>query len=202
MGGMVYYQQPVFQIPDLESMQVKVRIHESKVKKVKVGQKAEIRVEAFPGLVLHGTVEKVATLAETEGSYRGGGGVKEFETIVKINDVPSGGGLKPGFTGEVKIEVNFLKDVLTVPIQAVAQRDGKHYAYVSTADGIERREVTVGENNEKFVELRGGLAEGETVCLDARARTTTEMQASEGEKKQPVMEQAKQYPAPPMANGK
>ena len=33
---------------------------------------------------------------------------------------------------------------------------------------VERREVTVGENNEKFVEVRAGLTEGESVVLDAR----------------------------------
>jgi RND family efflux transporter MFP subunit len=183
LGGLVTYQQPVFQLPDLESMQVKVKIHESKVKKVKPGHKAEIRMEAFPGLVLHGTVEKVATLADPD-NWRSGG-AKEFETIVKINDLPKNYGLKPGFTAEVSIEVNRLPQVLTVPVQAVAQRKGKHYAYVSTPSGVERREVTVGENNEKFVEVRAGLEEGDAVYLDARARATAEAQAG-GEKDTPA----------------
>ena len=75
---MIYYQQPVFLLPDLEFMQVKVKMHESKVKKIRAGQKATIRVEAFAGLVLKGTVEKVATLADSEGGWRGGGqGVRD-----------------------------------------------------------------------------------------------------------------------------
>jgi HlyD family secretion protein len=175
LGGMVGYQQPVFQLPDLESMQVKVKIHESKVKKIRVGQKADIRVEAIPGLVLHGIVERVATVADSEGSWRNGG-AKEFETILKIVDLAKGAGLKPGFSAEVGIEVNRLPDVLVVPVQAVAQRDGKHYAYTPTASGIERCEVTVGENNEKFVELQAGLEQGATVCMDARARSNAEAQ--------------------------
>jgi RND family efflux transporter MFP subunit len=178
VGGMVTYQQPVFVLPDLDHMQVKVKVHESKVKKLRVGQKATIRLEAFPGLVLHGSVEKVATLADSEGGWRGGG-AKEFETVLKIDDLPSGGGLKPGFTAEVSIEVNLLPGVLAVPIQAVAQLKGKHYAYVPAAAGIDRREVTIGENNEKFVEVHTGLEEGENVCLDARARATAETQAGE-----------------------
>lgn len=39
LGGMITYQQPVFQLPDLECMQVKVKIHESKVKKIRAGQR-------------------------------------------------------------------------------------------------------------------------------------------------------------------
>ena len=73
LGGMVYYQQPVFLLPDLDYMQVKVKIHESKVKKIRAGQKATIRVEAFAGLVLKASVEKVATLADSDGGWRGGG---------------------------------------------------------------------------------------------------------------------------------
>ena len=66
-GGMVSFQQHLFKLPDLNQMQVKVRVHESKVKKIKVGQKAEIRVNAYPNQVLHGTVKTVATLADSEG---------------------------------------------------------------------------------------------------------------------------------------
>jgi RND family efflux transporter MFP subunit len=181
LGGLVTYQQPVFQLPDLDYMQVKVKIHESKVKKVREGQKVQIRVEAFPGLVLNGTVEKVATLADSEGS-RWNNGAKEFEAILKIDDLPKGGGLKPGFSAEISIEVNHLRGVLAVPVQAVAQRGGKHYAYVQTDTGVERREVTVGENNEKFVEVRAGLEVGEGVCLDARARSTAETQSGKNAK--------------------
>jgi RND family efflux transporter MFP subunit len=177
LGGMVTYQQPVFLLPDLDFMQVKVKIHESKVKKVRAGQKATIRVEAFAGLVLKATVEKVATLADSDRWWRGG--IKEFETVLKIDELPTGIGLKPGYTAEVSIEVTTLPKVLTVPIQAVAEAKGKHYAYVLGPAGVARREVTVGENNEKFVEIRAGLEEGEAVCLDARARATAEMQAGE-----------------------
>jgi len=184
LGGMMYYQQPVFQLPDLEHMQVKVKIHESKVKKVRPSQKAEIRVEAFPGLMLHGTVEKVATLADSEGSWRSNGGAKEFETVITIDDLPTGLGLKPGFTAEVTILVNHLAGVLAAPIQAVAQRDGKHFAYLHNPEGVERREVTVGENNEKFVEVRAGLEEGAALYLDARARAAAETQSADASGRQ------------------
>jgi RND family efflux transporter MFP subunit len=184
VGGVVGYQFPLFQIPELDKMQVKVRIHESKVKKVQIGQKAEIRIEAQPGLVLRGTVTKVATLADSEAPWMRGG-IKEFECIVKIDELPTDVSLKPGFTAEVSIKVNQLADVLAVPIQAVAQREGKHVAYVAAGAGVERREISVGENNDKFVEVKEGLSEGEAVCLDARARMNAENQAGGGVPKSP-----------------
>jgi HlyD family secretion protein len=195
LGGVVSYQQPIFHLPEMEHMQVKVKIHEARIKKIQTGQKVEIRVEAFSGLVLHGTVTTVAPLASSDVPWMSGG-VKEYETIVNIDDLPTGAGLKPGFSAAVSINVIRLPNVLAVPVQAVTQRGGKHFAYVSTTHGVERREVTVGENNEKFVEVREGLDEGESVVLDARARSAAEAQAGEAEEKTPEQPQPPTPPGP------
>lgn len=176
-GGVVHFQQTLFSLPDLTQMQVKVKIHESVVKKIKPGQQAEIRMDAYSDKLLHGTVEKVATLSDAQ--YWEERGVKEYVTIVKITDLPADAGLKPGMTAEVKILVNQLSNVLIVPVQSVAEIAGQHCCYVVTPSGIERRDITVGDNNDKFVAIKSGLDEGEPVTLDARARSTAEAKANE-----------------------
>lgn len=172
-GALLYSQQPIFTLPDLNHMKVKVKIHESVVKKVKVGLPVTIKVDALSNVVMHGTVKKVATLAQSE--WRSS--VKEYETEVSIDDLPEAGGLKPGMTGEVRILIETLPDVLIVPVQAVTEREGKHYAYVVGSIGTTRREVKIGESNEQFVEILAGLNEGESVVLDARARAAMEAKA-------------------------
>lgn len=176
-GAMVFYQQLLFRLPDLTRMQVKVKIHESMVKKVRPGQKAEITIDALAGVIMHGVVEKVGTMAEN--TFWEERGVKEYSTMVKILDLPPDAELKPGMTAQVKILANRVPHVLLVPVQAVAENDSKHYAYVVGSYGTEQREVEVGENNEKYVEIKSGLEEGEKVALDARARITAETKASE-----------------------
>ena len=47
-GAMVFYQQPIFTLPDLEHMKVKVKIHESVIKKIAPGQTATLQVDALP----------------------------------------------------------------------------------------------------------------------------------------------------------
>jgi RND family efflux transporter MFP subunit len=184
IGGMVSFQQPLFHLPELDRMQVKVRVHESKVKKLKVDQKAEIRVEAYQNKVMHGTVKSVATLADSEYAWRRGG-VKEYETIVTIDDLPSDAALKPGMTAEVSIKVNHFSDVIRVPVQAITEIEGQHFAYVVGPAGVERREVTVGESNEKYVQIATGMEEGERVSLDARARGAAETTGKPKEQKEP-----------------
>ncbi len=177
-GAVVHYQQPLISIPDLTRMQVKVKIHESMVKKIAKGQPVEIRIEAYPKKVLHGKVENVATLADSQGPWDERG-VKEYVTMVTIDDLPADAGLKPGMTAEVQVRVAHYSKVLLVPVQAVCERDGQHFAYVAGPQGIERRVVTIGDNNEKFIEVKTGLAEGDRVALNARARLTAEAKAKE-----------------------
>jgi len=176
----MHFQQTLFSLPDLAKMQIKVKIHEAMVKKIKAGQKAEIRVEAYPDAVLHGTVISVATLADSRGPWDERG-VKEYVTMVSIDDLPVDAGLKPGMSGEVKILAKELPDVLLVPVQSVAQIEQQHVCYVIKGKNIERRELTVGENNEKFVEIKSGLEQGEKVTLDARTRAAAEAKAKESQ---------------------
>jgi HlyD family secretion protein len=171
-GAILFFQQPIFSLPDLSKMKVKVKIHESVIKKVKPGQKTTITIDALPNVPLTGTVETVATLAQSEG-WRGGG-VKEYLTEVKVDHLPENGGLKPGMTAEVKVQIMTVPDVVMVPLAAVTERDGQNYSYVVTGSGVEKRPVKIGEANEQFVQIVDGLEEGESVALDARARAAAE----------------------------
>jgi multidrug efflux pump subunit AcrA (membrane-fusion protein) len=129
--------------------------------------------------VLSGVVQTVATLADSRGFWDQRG-VKEYETLVRLTDVPEDAGLKPGMTAEVKILVNHLADVLVVPVQAVAEHSGLHVTFVIHNDKLERRTVVVGENNDQFIQITDGLSGGDRVALDARARVEA---AAETDKK-------------------
>src|SRR5262249_52650906 len=171
--------QSIFTLPDLDRMKVKVKIHESVIKKVKLGLPVTITVDALgSNVTMHGTVKTVATLAQSE--WRSS--VKEYVTEVSIDDLPTNGGLKPGMTGEVRILIETRSDVLLVPVQAVTERESKAYAYVRGRGGASRREVTIGEANEQFVQIMEGLSEGESVALDARARAAAEAKKSSEKK--------------------
>ena len=168
-GAMVYSRQKVFSLPDMTKMQVKVNVHESLVKKIKPGLMAEIRVDAFPNLVLVGKVKTVSNLADSNRGWSSGG-VKEYSTLVTVEQMPKED-LKPGMSSEVKILVTEIADATLVPIGAVAEHKGEFYAFVETAEGkTVARKVKVGETNEKLVQILEGLKDGENVALDARSR--------------------------------
>ena len=180
-GATVYSLQKIFSLPDMTKMQVKVNIHESLIKKIKVGQKAEIRIESFPNIVFEGTVKSVSQLADSTRPWLTGG-VKQYPTIVKLDDLKSQE-LKPGMTAEAKVLVGELDDVLVVPVQAVAEHKGEFFAFVEKTGQVKRQKVKIGENNETHVQILDGLAEGETGRPRRPAASRRRVQARRPESK-------------------
>jgi HlyD family secretion protein len=174
-GAMLYFQQPIFTLPDLEHMKVKVKIHETLIKKIAIGQRATLQVEALPNVSLSGTVKSVGTLAQSEGWRQT---VKEYLVEIEIVDLPTMAGLKPNMTAEVKIQVRTVPDVLMVPIQAVTEYEGKTVCYVKRGRDLERRSVEVGEANDQYIQIVSGVSEAEEVALDARSRAAAEVKAA------------------------
>jgi HlyD family secretion protein len=148
-------------------------------KKVSDGQKARIRVDALGDRVFEGHVRTVANVASQIDSWTSD--VKLYQTLVTVDfEVLADGTkkrianeeLKPDMTAEVTITVDTAKEaVLTVPVQAVlagAEMGAKREVFVKTADGYDRREVKLGLYNEKVVEVREGLKEGDEVVLNPK----------------------------------
>ncbi|QEL16112.1 efflux RND transporter periplasmic adaptor subunit [Limnoglobus roseus] len=180
-GAQLYYRQEIFSLPDLSRMRVKMKIHESVIKKVKVGMPATFQVEALTNHTLNGKVLKIATIAQADG-WRGAG-VKQYETTLSLDDIPSDAGLKPGMTADVKILIGVLPDAVSVPVGGVTEYESQKVVYAVTPTGITRRDVTVGESNEQYVQVTAGIEPGEEVALDARTRAAADLKATKPEEK-------------------
>lgn len=161
-GSTVRLRQTVLTIPDMSQMGVHVNIHESQVKKVRIGQPALIRVDAEPGKVLEGRVAELAVLPDSSSS-RYTPNLKVYPASIHI--LGSHAWLKPGMNAKVEIIVDQLADVMFVPVQSIEVQDDQHFCYVNASGGLERRPVVTGLFNDEFIEVRNGLNLGELVAL-------------------------------------
>lgn len=177
-GATLQFQQPIFSLPDFSKMRVKMKVHESQVKKVQTGQKANLRLEAIADRPLTGTVSKIGTVGQNDGYW--GSRIRAYETHITLDEVPTDAGLKPGMSAEVKILVRKTPDALLVPVSAVAEVDGQKVVYLVRGNRVERREVQTGDENEQFVQILDGLTDGEQVALDARARAAADLKGKGG----------------------
>jgi len=161
IGDSVFPTQAFIQIPDTSQMLVDTQIREVDIYKVKSGQEAVIRVDAYPDLVLKGKVSLIGTLAE--GKEKEGGGGKYFNLQIQLEGTDPR--LRPGMTARVEVLVDEEKDVLVVPVESVFERGGRKVSYVIRGGRVEEREVITDKSNADFVVVKNGLSEGERVLL-------------------------------------
>ncbi len=171
-GAMVREQQTIARVPDLTNMQVRVTVHETKVDLLRRGMPARITIQDKE---YRGTVISVATQPEAAGFMSAN--IKEYATIVKIEGETRD--LKPGMTAEVEILINELDDVVTVPVAAVAEVGGKFYSWKQTPRGPEKTLVALGSSNDKLIEIKDGLKEGDVVLLNVRNMAAAEGMSEE-----------------------
>lgn len=160
-GTNVHKDQVLLLMPDLNQMQVKVGVHESAVKRVKSGQPASV---SLPTRVLEGVVTEVASITKPAGWWTGN--QVRYDTIVSL---PAVAGLRPGTSADVEIRVAKYEDVLLLPVAAIVELDEQTYCWVQTTDGIQRREIVIGDSNDVFSVVQQGLQEGDQVLLNPYA---------------------------------
>jgi RND family efflux transporter MFP subunit len=168
-GETVTEGQKLMRIPNLKRMAIDTRVHEALISRVKPGQKALIKCDSFPDRLLKGSVDQVATVAAQTDWFSSD--VKVYQVKVAIDEYLEG--LKPGMSAEVTMTTGATREhVLTVPVQAViggAELAGKRQLYVMTARGPDRRDVIIGDSNDKMVEVKEGVKEGDEVVLNPKA---------------------------------
>ena len=163
IGDRVFATQGIVTIPEVNRMLVEASVSESEVHRVKTGQPAEIRVEAFPELTLTGKVTRVGTLASA--SVNRPFDDKRFDLVITLD--PTAADLRPEMTIRADVIVGSRTNVLMVPVTAVFNSQGTRVVYVTGATGTGMRPVDLGESNDRMVEIVAGLREGERVSLSA-----------------------------------
>ena len=162
-GATVRQDQVLLLIPDVNSMQVKVGIHESKVDRLTVGMPARV---TMLDQVIDGKVKEIATVTKPAGWWTGN--VVKYDTIVELKP-EEGITLKPGMSVEVEIMLDSYRDELTIPVGAVVEHESMHYCWVKTSDGFQRRKLDLGDTNDQFMVVKGGVKSGDEVVINPRA---------------------------------
>jgi len=147
----------VMRVADLSHMEARVDVNENDVVNVKVGDKAEVKIDAYGDRKFHGTVYQIANTGKTTGT-----GTQEevtnFEVKIRITDTDVT--LKPALSCTAEIHTNEVKDVVAVPMQAVTIRTGESNL---SPEEIEKKKQKVaqrdkGDNNAEFVNERAEKA--------------------------------------------
>ena len=164
--------QRIFQLPDPRSMRVKARINETKMGQLRSGQRAMIKVDAFPDRLMQGTVAEITAISTpVNGPFSD---VRIYFAMVNIDQ--GNYDLRPGLTAEVFLKCDSRTNVTRVPIQAVRSIDGKHYVALhqpsppaEQSSPWKWKRVELGISDPDFVEVVSGVKRGERVVANSLA---------------------------------
>ena len=114
-------------IADMSVITAEVKVDETDIVNVHLGQTAEIAIDAIPKKTFHGTVSEIGDNAivrssgvSTSQQATASEEAKDFKVVVTLNDPPKD--LRPGLSTTAKVTTATRSSVLSVPIQALTLR--------------------------------------------------------------------------------
>lgn len=152
--------QPIVRIAQIDRLRLVVPIPEESAAQIRVGVPVEVRVTA------------AAKTLQAHVSRRSNELRRTTSTMNVEIDVPNPDRMiLPGMYADASFTVDQRAAVLTVPVQALAQRDGQPTVLVVDAAGqVAERHVRTGLATEAAVEITTGLEEGDAVIIGDRSR--------------------------------
>ena len=132
IGAMSFSPTVIMTVADLSVMECEVMVDETDFRNLKLGQEAEVKVDALEGLKLKGTVTEIGASALVRGSGAStqqtstlgantGNQPKDFKVTITIKDPPPN--LRPGLNATADVTTATRKNTLAVPVQAVVVRE-------------------------------------------------------------------------------
>ena len=163
-------------IYDLSYLKLEMAVAELDIGKVEVGQRVEITADALEGQTFEGVVDKVSINGTTANGFT------NYPVTVVIEDY---GDLKPGMNASAQIIGEEIPNALCIPVDAVDRGNtvtvpgpgALNDAGTAVVDvtKLETREVTLGRNDDEYIEVTGGLEEGDIVLINNQASTLKDL---------------------------
>jgi len=154
-GAMIAPQIPIAMIANMDRVKVEIQIVEKELPKIRKGQFARVKVDAYPDKTFTGRLTELSPAVNPLS--------KTAKSEIIINN--PGHLLKPGMLARVELIVDEHKGVLVVPNKAVLKQEGKEIVFVDAGDTAKLKEVKTGFKDENKIEIISGLGPGEPVIV-------------------------------------
>ena len=166
-GNLIALNAPVFRIVNNAHLEGVLNAPEREMGRLKVGLPVRMLVDAVPGKVFEGKVDRVAPVMDASSGT--------FRVVCAFDNAPD---LRPGMFGRIEVVYDQRQDALTVPRVALLDDEGEPAVYVVVGKKAQRRVVQLGYTNGEIAEIRSGLKEGDQVVTAGKVaiRDGTEVQ--------------------------
>jgi len=146
---------PLVDLVNVDKIKVNVNVPELDVRFLKTGQKAMIRVDAFPEREAPGTIDFVA--------YKADPATKTF--LVRVLMDNPGRDIRPGMIARVAFLRRIIPDALSAPLFALVDKGGERIVFVEKDGEVHARTVSIGVIEEDRVQITKGLEPGDNLIV-------------------------------------
>ncbi|MEW6245499.1 MAG: efflux RND transporter periplasmic adaptor subunit [Nitrospirota bacterium] len=152
----------ILSLHDIETVRTLIEVVEKDVPLVRIGQKAEIRAEAYPDRIFEGTVTRVVQALN-----------RATRTMTVEVDLPNPDhALKGGMFARVEVIVGTHRNAVQIPLDALTRLEDLQYVYVVREGKARRVPVEVGSRVETRIEVTKGLTGDEEIIVSGKDLVT------------------------------
>jgi HlyD family secretion protein len=162
VGETVWFGNSVIEIPDLNTILAEGLVPEVDIGKVKIGQRADVSIDAFPGRSFSGTVKSIGTLVRPK-AWDIPNKVLDVQVALDQLDISM---MRPAMSIRVKIETNSISDCFAVPLKAVLTTAEGAQIKIKSETGWRPQKVKLGDSNGTDLVVSEGLNRGDRVAAD------------------------------------
>ena len=149
---------PVVVVADLSVMKLEAGVSELEAGRLRAGMPARVSVQAHPGETFVGRVAAIAPEVDARNRH--------FRIEVRVPNPRSA--LLSGMYGAAAIPLERAPQVVAVPREAVATRDGQRVVLRVDGETVQQVVVTEGVTDGRVVQIATGLQSGDVIVADAR----------------------------------
>ena len=156
-GQKVQASSVITKIGDIENLQISAKIPERYVAELAVGQKAEIKLEAYPDVSFSASVVRISPVVDSA--------TRTKEIILNFDKKDSR--INAGMFAKVKLFTSAYKGTFAIGQDSIVSNSDKNYLFVvNNDDTVSKREVTLGKNVDGYYQILSGIEFGETVVTE------------------------------------
>ncbi len=136
---------------------IRAQVDETDLRKIEIGQEAEITLDAHPGRKINGLIEHISYESEVVSN------VTVYN--VDIRPLQEAGVMRSGMNAMVEALIEKSENALLVPASAIEKGDGLSFVRVASGNGFEMREVKTGISDGSNTEIISGISGGDTLII-------------------------------------
>lgn len=146
---------PVALVVDMDTVRIKINVIERDFPKIKEGQRSEIKVDAYPGEIFTGEVERINPVID----------LSSRTALAEIKIPNKDHRLKSGMFGRTEVITAKHEEVVVIPADAVTEEESSSYAFIVNDKKAHKRKLTLGIKQGNQVQVLDGIEAGEEIII-------------------------------------